>query len=89
MTYVHSLPCTNRAHRGEVQKRTRCRKRGRSRPGADVGGSPGGRLDRSGGGSGCFRHGAAGGSQGSKGCEVNASKSSEHPPDGGEKCQNV
>ena len=48
------------AHGGEVQKRTRCRKRGRPRPGADVGGGPGGRLGRRSGRR-CFRHGAAGG----------------------------
>ena len=56
------------AYGGEVQKRTSCRRRGRPRPGADVGGSPGSRLGRRSGRR-CFRHGAAGGSQGSKGCE--------------------
>ena len=55
------------ARRGEVQKRTRCRRRGRSRLGADVGGSLGGMLGRRGGRR--LRHGAAGGSQGSKGGE--------------------
>ena len=55
------------AHRGEVQKRTRCRRKGRPRPRADVGGSLGGMLGRRGGRR--LRHGAAGGSQGSKGGE--------------------
>ena len=41
---------------------------GRPRPGAGLGGSPGGLLGRRSGRR-CRRHGATGGSQGSKGCE--------------------